>query len=465
MSIMWRSFLCVGVMLGSAAFAGESEKLRLVADLNPGPGGSHPREFIVWGDRVWFSAYSIQNGKDAVSLYFSDGSTSGTGRIKDFPVLERSSKFDNPFVFKNRLYFQGPNAALGAGSRVWVSDGTEAGTRPISEDGKDVCKHALPFLIKDRLMLSLHGDYEGHGLVSLNLETGVTETLAVPFDGWDDYTDGAMLKGAMLRLDSYGKALWSIDGTRSGLKKLVLPGLPAFENDGGLNQFVSLPNGVLMLPNGSKQPLDLWYTEGKSVLKAAAWSWSKTELHPLWFGRVGELGVILAYDRTRRCGLWCSDGTTAGSRTIWDSDPYKDAIFSFPAGEHPSPVVSGGRLFFAMDDGQHGLELWCSDGTKEGTHLVIDIALGIEDAEVFKLFPMADGRILFERKNAVSDTDLWITDGTEEGSRRLASLKRPTDVVAVIKGMILLVSENDQFGSELHALDIPDMTKHSAEAK
>ena len=146
-----------------------------------------------------------------------------------------------------------------------------------------------------------------------------------------------------------------------------------------------------MLPNGCKQPLDLWYTKGESVVKVAAWSWSKTELHPLWFGRVGELGVILAYDRTRRCGVWSSDGMIAGSKTIWDSDPYKDATFSFPVGEHPSPVVSGGRLFFAMDDGQHGLELWCSDGTKDGTHIVTDIALGIEDAEIFKVIPMPGG--------------------------------------------------------------------------
>jgi ELWxxDGT repeat protein len=218
-----------------------------------------------------------------------------------------------------------------------------------------------------------------------------------------------------------------------------------------------------MLPNGQKQPLELWHTDGNSVLKLASW-WPDNYASELGFGRVGDNGMILAYDRTRRCGLWSSDGTVAGSKTLLDSDPYKDASFSFSAAPHPNPVVAGGRLYFLMDDGQHGLELWGSDGTKHGTHLVTDIALGNEDAEIFKLHPLADGRALFQRKNATLDTDVWITDGSEVGSRRLASLKRWPDVEAVLNGMLLMMSANDQLGTELHALDIPELTTPKAPA-
>lgn len=445
-------------MAATALTAAEPIKPRLVADLNPGAEGSGASSFFAWDDKVWFKAASTQGGKTVWSLYASDGSTAGTQRIKDFPPQERGSIFDNPFVYENRLYFQGPNAALGKGSRVWVTDGTEAGTQPISEDGKDVCDEYKPVLIGDRLVLSLHGDYEGHGLVSLSLHTLKTETIAVPFDGWEDYTDGAMLNGSLLKLDLDGKALWSIDGACSGLKKLPLPELPAFKNDDGMNQLVSLPYGVLMLPNGQlKPPLELWHTDGKSVAKVASW-WPDNPASQLWFGRVGDVAMMLACDRTRRCGLWRSDGTPAGSKTILDSDPYKEASFTFPRTPHPDPVVAGGRLYFLMDDGRHGLELWCSNGTPSGTHIVTDIALGDEDAEIFKLLPLADGRLLFQRKNAKADTDLWITDGTEAGSRRLATLKREADVDAVLNGMILVTSVNDQFGQELHALDIPELT-------
>ena len=212
-----------------------------------------------------------------------------------------------------------------------------------------------------------------------------------------------------------------------------------------------------MLPKGAReQPFEFWFTDGKSVAELGTWSWSKSEAHPRWFGRVGDLGVMLVYDKSRRCGLWSSDGTTKGSKAIWDSDPNKGASFSLPGGRHASPVVAGGRLFFVMDDGEHGLELWCSDGTKDGTHLVIDIALGEEDAEIFRMIPMPDGRVAFQRKNAASGTDIWITDGTEEGSRKLADYNRSIDVVAVLKGMLLCEADSDQFGRELWALDFPE---------
>ena len=225
---MCRSILCVGIMIASAITAAEPAKLRLVADLNPGVNSSGLTGFFVWDGRAWFIAASDEKGKQVVSLYCSDGSTAGTRRIKELQWQERGSTFANPFVFENRLYFQGPNAALGKGSRVWVTDGTEAGTRPISEDGKDVCDESRPFLIGNRLVLSLHGDYRGHGLVALDLHTGVTETLAVPFDGWEDYTDGVMLKGVMLKLDLEGTAFWSIDGTRAVLKKTGATGTASF---------------------------------------------------------------------------------------------------------------------------------------------------------------------------------------------------------------------------------------------
>jgi ELWxxDGT repeat protein len=129
---MWRLILFIGVMLVTTVVAAEPDKLRLVADLNPGRGSCVLSGFFVWNGKVWFSAASTQSGKEVVSLYRSDGSTAGTQRIKGFSWQERGSIFENPIVFETHLYFQGPNAALGKGSRVWVTDGTDAGTRPIS---------------------------------------------------------------------------------------------------------------------------------------------------------------------------------------------------------------------------------------------------------------------------------------------------------------------------------------------
>ena len=39
-------------------------------------------------------------------------------------------------------------------------------------------------------------------------------------------------------------------------------------------------------------------------------------------------------------------------------------------------TVRGDRLFFAADDGVHGIELWSTDGTFSGTTLAGDVAPG-----------------------------------------------------------------------------------------
>jgi ELWxxDGT repeat protein len=79
-----------------------------------------------------------------------------------------------------------------------------------------------------------------------------------------------------------------------------------------------------------------------------------------------------------------------------------------------------GVLYFEADDGAQGGELWKSDGTAAGTLLVKDIAP--DDSDSFgQQLTNADGTLFFtaaDRSFGVGDhgDELWKTDGTAAGT-------------------------------------------------
>src|SRR5262249_57094631 len=79
-----------------------------------------------------------------------------------------------------------------------------------------------------------------------------------------------------------------------------------------------------------------------------------------------------------------------------------------------------GTLFFIANDGQHGVELWKSDGTESGTALVKDISAG----KYYNSFPdnltAAGGLLVFTADqrdhNSATGREVWVSDGTAAGT-------------------------------------------------
>ena len=74
-------------------------------------------------------------------------------------------------------------------------------------------------------------------------------------------------------------------------------------------------------------------------------------------------------------------------------------------------------LFFAADDGEHGWELWTSDGTEEGTRRVTDLRAGesdsLLDTDVSMMKAFGD-YLYFAADDGIHGMELWRVD--KEGS-------------------------------------------------
>jgi len=68
--------------------------------------------------------------------------------------------------------------------------------------------------------------------------------------------------------------------------------------------------------------------------------------------------------------------------------------------------VAAGRLFFAADDGEHGVELWSTDGVAAHTAMVADIAPGPLSAWPRRPV-LAGGTLYFAAEDGIAGSELW----------------------------------------------------------
>jgi ELWxxDGT repeat protein len=69
-----------------------------------------------------------------------------------------------------------------------------------------------------------------------------------------------------------------------------------------------------------------------------------------------------------------------------------------------------GKLFFSADDGNHGYELWESNGLAARTMMVKDINPGSSSTP--KYLTNIKGTLFFAANNGTSGIELWKSNGT-----------------------------------------------------
>lgn len=137
--------------------------------------------------------------------------------------------------------------------------------------------------------------------------------------------------------------------------------------------------------------------------------------------------------------LFVTDGTLEGSGLVLD----------IAAGTSSSPeqlTVFRNEVWFSADDGVNGRELWRSDGTPEGTQMVLDIAPGAAGSRPLHLCTTGD-ELFFVAATPGDSSWLWRSDGTAEGTipwLPLAAISEGymVESLHVAGGLLFLVTYN-----------------------
>jgi ELWxxDGT repeat protein len=202
---------------------------------------------------------------------------------------------------------------------------------------------------------------------------------------------------------SHGAELWKSDGTQNGttLVKDILPGATSSAVDSLLNV-----NGVLFFSANDGSDTGLWKSDGSASGTVPIRVFADKP-HSLTNAN-GKL-FFVANDGVQGSQLWVSDGTVNGTHVVKQFQSLTDA-------GGPAELTNlSGMLVFSANDGTSGYELWKTDGTESGTTLIRDINPGAAGSSLASLSNV-NGTLFLQANDGESGRELWKSDGTFAGT-------------------------------------------------
>lgn len=150
--------------------------------------------------------------------------------------------------------------------------------------------------------------------------------------------------------------------------------------------------------------------------------------------------------------LWKSDGTFAGTAMVRD--------IAVPGGALVSSLTRArDRLYFFANDGTHGQELWTSDGTAGGTIMPRDVNPVVRQGgyATGRWLTAAKRSVYFAANDQVHGIELWTSDGTTDGTRLVKDISsaggsRPTNLVFAQATLYFVANQDELWrtdGTEL----------------
>ena len=516
---------------------GTAAGTRMVKDINPGAetsilfvdifGDFYDPGFVELNGKVYFRGW---DGVHGLELWRSDGTASGTRMVKDFKPGPDSGAIRRLVSTGDRLFFQ----ALTADNvcALWTSDGTEEGTQMILKN-PDWGVEFISFYQGRSFMAELNGEsvfaaYDGHGIngtfslwksdgtsagtvmlldeISLlsdgpgngvrfdftSLGNNVFFTKHDPEFGWELWKTDATLEGTRMvkdisPMDQYadqsgrptpltvvndtlffsaedgihGRELWKSNGSEEGT--VMVKDINVERTSLNPEKTIALNNKVIFRAFHVDHGWELWVSDGSDegtfILNDSTTGTPDPSAqrpnsgYPTEITRSGAYVFFLALDDSQLWrSLWRTDGTTEGTVMLLESFIHVGNGFGDWKDESRCGLtnVDGTLYFFSLAQGQNPFSLWKSDGTVEGTMVIKDLSEGTNDtyADYPLMLTDVDGTLFFWANNKNYRRALWKTDGTSKGTGVVKRMDLDYKVNASANGLLFFASDRESASGE-----------------
>lgn len=432
---------------------GDWNQVQLVSRLTM-EGISGASDFATLNNKLFFTAFNEITGRE---VYVADALTGAVKLIKNInpESIERSKKDpQNLTALNGYIYFQEYD---GINTKLWRTDGTTAGTIPVS-NSSSVSLNAQEFSVSgDVLYFAAITNVTGRELFKYNTVTpnGI-ELVADLSPGADSsaFFDFASANNLLYFVSNAQgkKKLWRTDGTQASTFALhsfnnllflkiygcgnnlyfsdetLLNGLEPYISDGtqaGTKRLANVNRGVY-----SSGPAFFTYnsTTGTTFFSANSLEYGNE------FWQTNGVTVSLVKDISQR--------QTDALLYDWDDGEFEENFLP----------VNNERIYFNGETNEHGMEAWVTDGTVKNTKLIKDLMPKYYGTECFFFKDCTvNGYTYFAGYNLhVEDTtivtSIYKTDGTEQNTTLICETNDfVNDMVVANNEMVFLVQRSEDY--------------------
>ncbi|MGB0892067.1 MAG: ELWxxDGT repeat protein [Flavobacteriaceae bacterium] len=435
------------------------QNITLVKDIYPGAIGSGPEYFFKQNNKLYFYAFTEQNGRE---LWISDGTENGTKLLKDInpgdtgSISTHTPKFIN---YNNKVYFTAYNED--SNYELWETDGTEDGSK-LFVDINAGSNGSYPdnFTINNgTLYFNAGNDTNGKELWKTNGTVSGTNMVVDNQPGTPNGGPGNMISFNNRLFMSVsnpttnsavtsGKELRALSNGQSSFE--IIKDIDPGSGSGNPSNFIIYNNKLFFSANDGEKGYELWITDGSTngtfILKDI--NEGNGNSSPGNFIVSNNILFFTALNGQ----LWKTDGTENGTVLVKDINPNGNKYLHISSG-----IDYNNLLYFWADDQTSGLELWVTDGTENGTVLVKDMNPNGNASTTAELI-LFNNKLYFVATNGTDDYKLWESNGTEQGTKMVEDnsdvvLKNNADGskdLTVVDNKIYFYGYNATYGKELY---------------